>query len=244
MGKYRKKPVVIEARQYPGHSIEGVDNLMAFEEWLEPIAKAAGRWPLKYVGQSLIIPTLEGDHEAKPGDYIIQGVQGEIYPCKPDIFEATYDVVATLASIPHSDAGQINWKAEWEAASLSSIRYRKALDRICDLGCCGGKGSLQKALDIAVSAVSSTPSPTSSVQEGAQSKDRLILEAIKVVTATATDACKGLSRILWLTRQAGVTESYADLRKDQRVAVLSDPIAPMEERKAILAALAQEAATK
>lgn len=91
MGKFRKKPVVIEARQYHGHSIEGVNNLLDFEEWLEPIAKAAGRWPLKYVGQSLIIPTLEGDHEAKPGDYIIQGVQGEIYPCKPDIFEATYE---------------------------------------------------------------------------------------------------------------------------------------------------------
>lgn len=91
MSKYRKKPVVVDAMQYPGHSTTGVDALTAFEDWLEPIAKAAGRWPLKYVGQSLIIPTLEGDHEAKPGDYIIRGVQGEIYPCKPDIFAATYE---------------------------------------------------------------------------------------------------------------------------------------------------------
>lgn len=93
MPRYRKKPVEIEARQYPGHSIEGVGALLDFEEWLEPIARQAGRWPLKYVGQSLIIPTLEGDHEAKPGDFIIQGVKGEIYPCKPDIFAATYDTI-------------------------------------------------------------------------------------------------------------------------------------------------------
>lgn len=91
MAKFRKKPVVIEARQYPGHSIRDVDSLLSFEKWLEPIAKAAGRWPLKYVGKSLIIPTLEGDHEARPGDFIIQGVKGEIYPCKPDIFAATYE---------------------------------------------------------------------------------------------------------------------------------------------------------
>ena len=95
MPKFRKKPVVIEAAVYPGHSIGPVDTILAFEEWLEPIAKAAGKWPLKYKGQSLIIPTLEGDHEAKPGDYIIQGVQGEIYPCKPDIFAATYEPAET-----------------------------------------------------------------------------------------------------------------------------------------------------
>ena len=73
--------------------IKGVGNILEFEEWLEPIARAAGRWPLKYVGQSLIIPTLEGDHEARPGDWIIMGIKGEIYPCKPDIFEQTYEAV-------------------------------------------------------------------------------------------------------------------------------------------------------
>jgi hypothetical protein len=94
--KFRKKPVVIEAMQWPGHGqkpsmSESVDDVLAFEEWITPLAKAAGRWPLRYKGQSLIIPTLEGDHEAQPGDWIIRGVKGEIYPCKPDIFEATYE---------------------------------------------------------------------------------------------------------------------------------------------------------
>lgn len=94
--RWRKKPVVIEAMQWRGHSTfdalgESMDYVMAFEEWIEPLAKAVGRWPLKYRGQSLIIPTLEGDHEASPGDWIIRGVQGELYPCKPDIFAATYE---------------------------------------------------------------------------------------------------------------------------------------------------------
>lgn len=89
--RFRKKPVVIEAMQYPGHSADGVDSFLVFEDWIEPLARAAGRWPMKYRGQSLIIPTLEGDHEAKPGDWIIRGVKGEIYPCKPDIFDATYE---------------------------------------------------------------------------------------------------------------------------------------------------------
>lgn len=91
MTRYRKKPVVIEARRYPGHFVDSLDDLLAFEEWLQPLAEAIGRWPLKYRGQQLIIPTLEGELAANPGDYIIKGVADELYPCKPDIFAATYE---------------------------------------------------------------------------------------------------------------------------------------------------------
>lgn len=104
--QWRKKPVVIEAKQYPGvcnvsdEAIEDGDwsglgeaaeKTLDFEEWLEPHALKANLWPCRYRGQSMIIPTLEGDMEAQPGDWIIVGVQGEIYPCKPDIFKATYE---------------------------------------------------------------------------------------------------------------------------------------------------------
>ena len=47
--------------------------------------------PIQY---SLVIHTLEGDHHANPGDYIIKGIHGEFYPCKPDIFEKTYDIIS------------------------------------------------------------------------------------------------------------------------------------------------------
>lgn len=105
--QWRKKPVVVEAMKYPGHTVNVVDTLLAFEDWIEPLAKAAGRWPLTYRGQSLIIPTLEGDHEAKPGDYIIRGVSGEIYPCKPDIFAKTYEPVPTYAHPPATDVAAL-----------------------------------------------------------------------------------------------------------------------------------------
>ena len=78
--KYRKKPVVVEAVQF-----NGTDESA---EWLLPqlISGEIGRSCNK-----LYIKTLEGVMEANVGDYIIKGVNGEFYPCKPDIFEKTYE---------------------------------------------------------------------------------------------------------------------------------------------------------
>lgn len=80
--RYRKKPVVIDAVQFDGTD-ESVD-------WLEPqlISGEIGR-----ACNKLYIKTLEGVMEASKGDYIIKGVNGEFYPCKPDIFEKTYEEV-------------------------------------------------------------------------------------------------------------------------------------------------------
>ncbi len=79
MAKFRKKPVVIEAEQYqPGKAIPGVCT-----------GECIGSgWEKESAPH---IHTLEGDHTVSPGDWIITGVKGEKYPCKPDIFEATYD---------------------------------------------------------------------------------------------------------------------------------------------------------
>lgn len=83
---YRKKPVVIEANQLQ-YTTESQDQIIAWSGGL--IRKGADG--------GLIIPTLEGDMTASTGDYIIKGIKGEFYPCKPDIFEATYEP-ATPAS--------------------------------------------------------------------------------------------------------------------------------------------------
>lgn len=90
MGKYRKKPVVIEAMQFrgPKATLSDVDYAVEFDDWM--VANQGDR-ACRYVGDTIIIPTLEGDHIASEGDWIIRGVQGELYPCKPDIFAATYD---------------------------------------------------------------------------------------------------------------------------------------------------------
>lgn len=83
--KYRKKPVVIEARQLG----QNYDENCFIVEWCNGIAVDE-----EDNGNHLIaIDTLEGRMYGDPGDWIIKGVKGEFYPCKPDIFEATYEVV-------------------------------------------------------------------------------------------------------------------------------------------------------
>jgi hypothetical protein len=82
--KYRKKPVIIEAWKWTG-SLETSE--------VQPIWIHANR-DVGVKGDRLEVRTLEGTMLAMPGDWIIQGVKGELYPCKPDIFEATYEAVA------------------------------------------------------------------------------------------------------------------------------------------------------
>lgn len=103
--KYRKKPVVIEAMQMPENPTptEG----MAVYQWIEantlgsfePMSRLHGEEPWPASGVSidpsdgrLLIATLEGGHWVDLGDWVIRGIQGEFYPCKPDIFAATYEV--------------------------------------------------------------------------------------------------------------------------------------------------------
>lgn len=86
MAKFRKKPMVIEARQLP--DVMDVDARIEFDDW---ICEAEGHERCRYQGENLQIHTLEGIMYADPGDWIIIGVQGEIYPCKPGIFAATYE---------------------------------------------------------------------------------------------------------------------------------------------------------
>jgi hypothetical protein len=81
MKQYRKKPIIIEAVQYDdsmrvtGDLPDGVYIVPTHE------------------GDMPVIHTLEGDMIVRRGDYIIRGIKGELYPCKPDIFEASYDAV-------------------------------------------------------------------------------------------------------------------------------------------------------
>lgn len=85
MFQYRKKPVVIEAMHLTRDEGRQDDII----NWAEGNNTTINALP----SGSLVIPTLEGDMIANFGDYIIKGVKGEFYPCKADIFEATYDLV-------------------------------------------------------------------------------------------------------------------------------------------------------
>ena len=94
--KYRKKPIVIEALRWYGiNQREMFDFLTNYEKTNEYMTNYDDNFYIDHtkVSGGLVIKTLEGEHIANIGDYIIKGVKGEFYPCKPDIFEETYEVV-------------------------------------------------------------------------------------------------------------------------------------------------------
>jgi len=97
MSKYRKKPVVIDAVQFTAKGIPNAPEWIGTADqdvpWGEP-----GSIVRNFRENTLAIHTLEGAMTANVGDWIIRGVQGELYPCKPDIFAATYEPVGDEVS--------------------------------------------------------------------------------------------------------------------------------------------------
>ena len=86
-GKYRKKPVVIEAMQFTTNNEAGSSTMDAIVRWINGDATPVA----SHDGTYIFIHTLEGVMRADVYDWNIKGVQGEFYPCKPDIFAATYE---------------------------------------------------------------------------------------------------------------------------------------------------------
>lgn len=79
MAKYRKKPVEVDAVQWTGNNVDEIEEFGSLDVWFNE--------------NELYVITLEGTMKASVGDYIIKGVHGEFYPCKPDIFAKTYEEV-------------------------------------------------------------------------------------------------------------------------------------------------------
>ena len=87
MSKFRKKPVTIYAEHFDNNN-DGDVTLNRICIWINQGKQECGAW---HNGTNIFIKTLEGEMRADFNDWIIQGVKGEFYPCKPDIFEATYE---------------------------------------------------------------------------------------------------------------------------------------------------------
>jgi len=87
VSKYRKKPVIVDAIKFDGDCKE-------IFEWARQWHDEMNGPGMREInnGKDLMINTLEGEHRASKGDYIIRGIKGELYLCKPDIFEATYEI--------------------------------------------------------------------------------------------------------------------------------------------------------
>jgi hypothetical protein len=108
MSKFQKKPVVIEAVQFNGSNHREVMSFVYPDLSEDAIAGA------ETMRLPVVIETLEGDMTASPGDWVIKGVKGEFYPCKPDIFAATYSECgeAPVSNIPPHQQRVIAEKAE------------------------------------------------------------------------------------------------------------------------------------
>lgn len=124
MQQYRKKPVVITAVLFTGTNR---DELVAFMGACE------------FDNESAYIRTLEGELKASPGDYVIKGVKGEFYPCKPDIFETTYerveaarDTIDTSRTIYRSAVHNNAWlyTDNDEPLSEAAVEAYKSIGRI------------------------------------------------------------------------------------------------------------------
>ncbi len=157
----RKKPVVIEAVQLCWRNWNDVCDFLG--DIVGPDNPARDSWSVSNTcGEDapyieLTIPTLEGDHIAKHGDWLIKGVQGEFYPCKPDIFEATYEPALTSATPPdvaglveRLESAATDWRdlkddenaalveeaatARIEALEAENVRLRLAIWRLSGSG--------------------------------------------------------------------------------------------------------------
>jgi hypothetical protein len=137
MGKFRKKPVVVEVVQWTGANVQEVTNFLAgFDVHIAPLggvrsdfdlecSRCVARFDYTVSPPALTIRTLEGDHLASAGDWIIRGVKGEFYPCKPDIFAATYETAEpVMASLPNRFTN-ISYEvtaAQWKGKVTPEIR--------------------------------------------------------------------------------------------------------------------------
>jgi hypothetical protein len=110
--QYRKKPVVIDAIELK-FSTESQDEII---QWSNNTIQ-------KGLDGGLRIPTLEGIMVANTGDYIIRGVKGEYYPCKPDIFEMTYELASTLPQQEISDEEIEKWGKEYTCKEYGKLIF-------------------------------------------------------------------------------------------------------------------------
>lgn len=93
---FRKKPVEIEAVQWGGGEV----GAHAIIDWICALGDDGDAW---LTAEGILIQTLEGNMTVRPGDWVIRGVQGEFYPCKPEIFLATYEAVGAESALSYTE---------------------------------------------------------------------------------------------------------------------------------------------
>ncbi len=105
--KYRKKPVIIEAVQFDRSKAE--KDVAKYYPMVTDLASSTTALGVEEREDRFFISTLDGSMTVIDGDYIIQGVEGEFYPCKPDIFEKTYDVASQPPQLNDNQKIVLEW---------------------------------------------------------------------------------------------------------------------------------------
>lgn len=131
MGLFRKKPVEVEAITFEEFIVYGLKHSKNIVEGMP--------WSFEYKGHPVthenneryLIPTLEGTHNLTPNDMLITGVNGEIYPCRKDIFEKTYE------RVPFADCSNCGWSKTTEEGELYCSQLKEVVhdDDYCSEYC-------------------------------------------------------------------------------------------------------------
>jgi hypothetical protein len=134
MAKYRKKPVVVEAVRWTGSNLEEIRNFVGsnlIEEWVEffDIKRT-----LKEMLVGIAIETLEGTMRVDYGDYIIKGVKGEFYPCKPDIFEQSYEEIDNVETQEEKKTYLSEYLKEHNCSYKEFMEHQEMYDGFCPVG--------------------------------------------------------------------------------------------------------------
>ena len=122
MAKYRKKPVVIEAIQWNGENDLDIESFLNGSEAYNVYSDGKVT--------AIIISTLEGQMSAQIGDWIIKGVNGEFYPCKPDIFEKTYTPEFDFIDRIAEEKSQLDDRMEKLAAFINTEKFNSLEMRV------------------------------------------------------------------------------------------------------------------
>lgn len=134
MPKYRKKPVVVEAVRWTGSNLEEIRNFVGsdlIEDYME-LFSVNGTLKKMLIG--IAIDTLEGTMRVDYGDYIIKGVQGELYPCKPDIFLKTYEEVDNAETQEERKTYLSEYLKEHNCSYKEFMEQQEIYDGFCPVG--------------------------------------------------------------------------------------------------------------
>lgn len=135
MPKYRKKPIVVEAFRYDGDLMDINGNYYIPDWAIEAFEKDVlfydehNDYPFE-----LFIKTLEGNHHVSVGDYIIKGVKGELYPCKSDIFEQSYEEIDNVEAQEEKKTYLSEYLKEHNCSYKEFMEQQEMYDGFCPVG--------------------------------------------------------------------------------------------------------------